>query len=168
MQKKPAATIKSSFEFLKDRAEMQEQELAEKEKRIRRALMALQLIHERNPHCQWTWNQMEQARLKVEEIENKREDSRHRDFRTKWTMKGVKRIGEFFSMMKQKKAHGIKQLRKEDGMLTHDPDKMRAVATNFYKKLLTSKEPYCEPEKSVGDDHCRKTTRNELVSVDQQ
>ena len=74
----------------------------------------------------------EQARLKVEEIENKREDSRHRDFRTKWTMKGDKGTGEFFSMMKQKKAHvGIKQLRREDGTLMHDPDEMHAVATNF-------------------------------------
>ena len=62
-----------------------------------RALVALQLIHERHPHCQWTWNQMEQARLKVEEIENKREDFKHRDFRTKWTVKGEnKRNGRIF------------------------------------------------------------------------
>ena len=91
---------------------------------------------------------MEQARLKIVEIEHKREDFRHHNFRTKWNMKGDKGKREFFSMMKQKNSHvGIKQLRKDNGMLMHDPDEMHAIAIDFYQKLQTSEEQSFEARK---------------------
>ena len=82
---------------------------------------------------------LEKARLQVHEVENIREEFRYHNFQTKWTRLGGKGSGEFFQIVPQKNSHGpgIRQLYKEDGTLTQDPEEMRLVATNFYKKLLS-------------------------------
>ena len=82
---------------------------------------------------------MEQARLEVTEIENSREQCRYHESRTKWIMKEDKGNVDFFRMMgKIKQQMGVKNLRREDGTLSHGLVEMWAMATNFYKKLLTS------------------------------
>ena len=124
--------------FLKIKVHLKELQLAEKTKNIRRALVSLQKIQEKNPYCAWTSEQLEKARLQVQEVENIREAFRYHNFRTKWTRLGDTCSGECFQIVWRKNSHGgIRQLCKEDGTLTQDPEEMRLVATNFYKKLLS-------------------------------
>ena len=116
-----AAAIQASSEFLKGKAEFQETQLATKEKNIRRVLVSLQKLQEKFPNCKWTHNQMEKAKVQVEEIENKREAFRFHTSRMCWIMHGDKGTGEFFRMVrKQNSQSGIKQLQKEDGSFTQD------------------------------------------------
>ena len=116
-----AATIRSSSKFLLEEAAQQGRQLVVKEKSIRRALEAFQKINERHPTCRWTWEQIEQAQQQVKDIENRREEFRYHNFRTKWAVKGDRVNAEFFQAVKQKKNHtGIRKLRREDGKITYD------------------------------------------------
>ena len=97
------AAIHSSSKFLLGEAAQQERQLVEKEKNIWRALVALQKINERHPTCRWTWEQIEQAQQQVKDIENRREEFRYHNFRTKWAVKGERGNAEFLQAVKQNK-----------------------------------------------------------------
>ena len=103
------------------------------ERNVRRALEALQRLQEKHTQCSWTIEQLALAKQNVVAVENKRDEFRYHDFRSRWSQKGDRCTKEFFHTTRSKKVHtGIRHLKREDGSLSEDPEEMRSITTDFF------------------------------------
>ena len=74
------------------------------------------------------------------------EDRRHEFFyhsqAAQWTQTGDRVFGEFFEVAGPRHQRaGVWQLKKPNGTLAVEPNKLRKVATNFNRDLLTADPP---------------------------
>jgi hypothetical protein len=138
---KVVKTLSTISSFFFRQVESLSEKTAEKERRLRRSLVALQRLQERHPRCSWTSVRLFQVKNHIVTIEKQREEFRFHKHMAHWAINSDRCSKDFFESAKPQLAYrGIRQLRKDDGSLTTSPSEMRQIATQFYQDLLSAEE----------------------------
>ena len=128
--------------FMHETARARLEEARERERRLRRSLATLQRLQEQQPSCEWVETQLSQARREVIEIEEARHEFYFHRQASQWTQLGDRVTGEFFAITGSRHSRArVRQLRRQDGLVATKLVEIRAIATDFYRELLTIEPP---------------------------